>query len=206
MNANTHADATAAGRPNTGGGRRRSLWKTPALITALILPIPMLGAYFIDDWNWAPSAFVVLGILLFGMGFTYQLITRNRDSIAYRAAVCIAFVTSFTLTWGSFVQMADVTSAAAMYFVVPIVEIIGAVAARLQPKGMARALFATAITQALVLTAAFIILLTQKPQLTSWTPPELRGFAGNAICLILILASAFLFRKAERNESAPVAA
>ena len=195
-----------ASRPKAGGGRHGGLWKTPALITALILPIPMLGMHFVDDWNWAPSAFAVLGILLFGMGFTYQLITRNRDAIAYRAAVCIAFVTSFALTWGSFVQMADVTPVAAMYFAIPVVEIIGAVAARLQPKGMARALLATAITQALVLTAAFIILLTQKPQLTSWTPPELRGFAGNAVSLGMFLASAFLFRKAARNESTPVPA
>lgn len=201
MNTNMHADRTAAGAMNGLGGRRRSLWKTPALTTALILMIPLLGNYFVDDWNWAPGGFVLLGALLFSIALAYQLATRDRDSIAYRAAVCIAFVTSFVLAWGSFVQMADVTPVAAMYFAVPIVGIIGAAVARLQPKAMARALFATALAQALVLAAAFIILMTRKPQLTSWTPPELRGFAGNAICLMLFLASAFLFRKAGRSES-----
>jgi hypothetical protein len=37
MNTNMHADKTVAGRTNDGGGRRRSLWKSPATITALIL-------------------------------------------------------------------------------------------------------------------------------------------------------------------------
>jgi len=185
------------------GGRPRSLWKTLALITALILPIPLLGNHFVDGWNWPPGAFVVVGALLFGMGLTYELVTRNRDAIAYRAAVGIAFAAAFLLTWGNFVQMADVTPAAAMYFGVPMVGAVGAAVARLRPKGMARALFATALAQALVWAVAFTILITRNPQVTSWTPPELRGFAGNAFNVMLFVASALLFRTAAREESAP---
>ena len=198
-----HADKTVAGRTNDGGGRRRSLWKSPALITALLLVIPLLGNHFVDGWNWPPGAFVVLGALLFSISFTYQLVTRNRDAIAYRAAVGIAFAAAFLLTWGNFVQMADVTPAAAMYFGVPIVGLIGAAVARLRPKGMALALFATALAQALVLAVALIILITRNPQVTSWTPPELRGFGGNAFFVMLFAGSALLFRKAGRGESAP---
>jgi len=65
------------------------------LVTALILPIPLLGNHFVDGWNWPPAAFVVVGTLLFGIGFTYELVTRNRDAIAYRAAVGIAFPSLF---------------------------------------------------------------------------------------------------------------
>ncbi len=93
----------------------------------------------------------MVGALIFGIGFTYELITRNRDAFAYRAAVGIAFTAGFLLVWGNFVQMADVTPAAAMYFGVPIVGLIGAAVARLRPNGMARALFATALAQVLVL-------------------------------------------------------
>ena len=203
MNTNTYADETAAGGTNDGGGRRRSLWKSPALVTALILLIPLLGDYFIDGWNWPPAAFVVLGALIFGIGLTYELVTRNRDAIAYRAAIGIAFAAGFLLTWGNFVQMADVTPAAAMYFGVPIVGLIGAAVARLRPNGMTRALFATALAQALVLAVVLIILITHNPQVTSWTPPELRGFGGNAFFVMLFTGSALLFRKAGRGESAP---
>ena len=44
-----------------GGGRRRSLWKSPALVTALIVTILLLASHFVDDWNWHPGAFVVVG-------------------------------------------------------------------------------------------------------------------------------------------------
>ena len=198
MNTTMHADKTVAGRKNDGGGRRRSLWKSPALITALILLIPLLGNHFVDGWHWPPGAFVLAGTLLFGISLTYQLVTRNRDTIAYRAAVGIACAATFLLAWVNLVQWADVTPAAVMYFGVPIVGVIGAAVARLRPNGMARALFATALAQALVLAVALIILITRNPQVTSWTPPELRGFGLNAFFVMLFVVSALLFRAAAR--------
>jgi hypothetical protein len=205
MDTNMHADKTSAGRTSDGAGRRRSLWKSPALITALLLVIPLLGNHFVDGWNWPPGAFVVFGALIFGIGFTYELITRNRDATAYRAAVGIAFAAGFLLVWGNFVQMADVTPVAAVYFGVPIVGLIGAAVARLRPNGMARALFVTAIAQAMVLAAAVMILISRNPEVSSWTPPEWRGLGGNAFFAMLFAGSALLFRKAGRGESAPAA-
>jgi CHASE2 domain-containing sensor protein len=193
---------TAAGRKDYGGGRRRSLWKSPALIAALIVTGLLLASHFVDGWNWRPKAFVVVGALIFGIGFTYELVTRNRDAIAYRAGVGIAFAAGFLLLWGNFVQMADVNPAAAMYFGVPVVGMIGVVVARLRPKGMARALFVTALAQALVLAAVFIMMINRNNQVTSWTPPELRGIGGNAFFVIVFAGSAFLFRKAARGEPA----
>jgi hypothetical protein len=182
------------------GVRRRSLWKSPALVAALIVTVLVLASHFVDVWNWPPAAFVVVGALIFGIGFTYELVTRNRDAIAYRAAVGIAFVTGFLLLWGNFVQMADVNPAAAMYFGVPVVGIIGAVVARLRPNGMARALFVTALVQALVVMIALII---RNPQDTPWTAAVLRGFGGNGFNVMLFIASALLFRRAARGECAP---
>jgi hypothetical protein len=206
MNTKMHPDKTAEGSANDGAGRRRSLWKAPALLAALIVTTLLLASHFVDGWNWSPGAFVVVGALVFGIGFTYELITRNRDAITYRAAVGIAFTAGFLLMWTNFVQMADVNPAAAMYFGVPIVGLIGAAVARLRPNGMARALFATAFAQALVLAAVLIMLITQNPQVTSWTSPELRGFGGNAFLAMLFAGSALLFREAGRGKSSPVAA
>ena len=107
--------------------RRRSLWKGPALITALILLIPLLGNRFVDGWNWGVGAFVLLGTLVFGIGLAYQLVTRNADTIAYRAAVGLALALALPLFWMNWVQAADdVNLAALMYFWVLIVGIIGA--------------------------------------------------------------------------------
>jgi hypothetical protein len=199
MNTSIHGKAVA-GKTVEGGGRRRSLWKSPALITGLLLLIPLLGNHFVDGWNWPPSGFVLVGTLLFGTGLTYQLVTRNWDTIAYRAAVGVALATAFVLFWGNFVQAADdVNPAAVMYLGVPIMGIIGAVIARFKPDGMARALFATALAQALVLAIALTI---RNPQVVPWSPAVLRGFVGNAFFVMLFVGSALLFRRAARGESA----
>ena len=186
-----------------GGGRRRSLWKGPALITALILLIPLLGNYFVDGWKWDLGGFVVVGTLVFGLGLTYQLVTRNVATTAYRAAVGVALVTAFPLVWMNFIQAADdVNPAAMMYLGVPIVAIIGAAMARFQPNGMTRALFATALAQALVLAIALI----RNPPVTSWAAAVWRGFGLNAFFLMLFVGSALLFRTAARRGSAQGAA
>ena len=188
------------------GGRRRSLWKTPAVITVLILGIPLLRSLFAGGWGWDIRVFLLVGAvgtLLFGIGLTFQMVIRKLGTPAYRAAVGVALVTVFLLVWGNFVQGADdVNPAAFGYFVAPMVGIIGAAVARFQPNGMARALFVTALVQALVLVIALII---RNPQVTPWTAAVLRGFGGNAFNVVLFVASALLFRKAARAESAPVA-
>jgi hypothetical protein len=105
-----HGRKTVAERTNGGGGRRRSLWKGPVLTTALILLIPVLGNQFVDGWNWPLRAFVLVGTLIFGLGLTYQLVTRNVDAIAYRAAVGIAIVAAFLLVWVNFIQSNAMTA------------------------------------------------------------------------------------------------
>ena len=177
-----------------------------AVITALILGIPLLRDVFANGLHWDIRGFLVVGAfgtLLFGIGLTFQMVIRKLGTPAYRAAVGVALVTAFLLVWGNFVQGADdVNPAAFGYFVVPMVGIIGAAMARFQPNGMARALFVTALVQALVLVIALII---RNPQVTPWTAAVLRGFGGNAFNVMLFVASAFLFRKAGRRESAPAA-
>jgi hypothetical protein len=65
---------------------------------------------------------------------------------------------------------------------------------------MARALFVTALAQALVLA---IVLMVRNPGVTPWTAAVLRGFGGNAVFFMLFVGSALLFRKAASVESAP---
>jgi hypothetical protein len=184
--------------------RRRSLWKTPAVITALILGIPLLRSLFAGGWGWDIRAFLLVGAagtLLFSIGLTFQMVIRKLGSPAYRAGVGVALATVFLLVWGNFVQGADgVNPAAFAYFVAPMVGIIGAAIARFQPNGMARALIVTALVQVLVLVTALIF---RNPQVTPWTAAVVRGFCGNAFDAMFFVASALLFRKAARAESAP---
>ena len=179
---------------------RRSLWKGPALTTALLLPFPILGNHFVEGWNWPLPGFILVGTILFGLGLAYQLATRRMDSLAYRAAVAIALATALLVVWGNFVQAADDVNPAAMLFLtVPLVGLIGAALARFRPAGMTRAMFAVALAQGLV----FVIVLSRNPPVTSWSAAVWRGFGGNAVSLMLFISSALLFRKAARAELTP---
>ena len=189
---------------NHGGGRRRSIWKGPAFITALILSIPLLRSLFASGWDWDVRVFLLVGAvgtLLFSIGLACQMVIRKLGTTVYRAAVGVALVTTFGLVWGNFVQAADdVNPAAMMYLSVPLVGIIAAAMARFRPDGMARVLFVTALAQALVLA---IVMVVRTPGVTPWTAAVLRGFGGNAVFFMLFVASALLFRKAASVESAP---
>src|SRR5438309_9897358 len=108
---------------NSHPDARRSLWKRPASVTTVILLILLLANHFVPGWNWPPKAFVLFGVLIFGIGLTYELVTRNADTLAYRSAVGIALVSGFVLFWGNFVQAADDVNpvpGALTYLIVPV--------------------------------------------------------------------------------------
>lgn len=181
----------------TSTAEPRSLWKTPAIVTALIVMLPILGNHFVEDWHWDVRGFVLFGTIIFSLAFSFQFITRNIHTAAYRYALGLTLVFSFTVFWGNWVQAADdVNPAALAYLIVPVVGVIGAVIARFRAKGMSLALSAMAITQAVLLARAFII---RNPDLTPWTAPVIRGFVGNTINLAAFVVAALLFRKAARQ-------
>lgn len=87
-------------------------------------------------------------------------------------------------------------------FVAAGVLLFGAATARLRPQGMSRALFATAVAQAMVPVLAIVI----------WKPlvadeENLAGLMGvlflNAFIVLLFVASAVLFRRAGDSEPKP---
>jgi hypothetical protein len=167
-----------------------------AIATALILLLPLLAMQFTDAVVWGPADFVVAGILLFGAGLTYELVTRKGGTIAYRAAVGVAVAAALLLVWMNLAVGligSEENPANLMYGGVLVVGIIGAVIARLQPHGMALALFAMALAQAIVPLIA----------LTIWNPQINSGVVGvlgvNALFVLLFAGSALLFRHAARE-------
>jgi hypothetical protein len=118
----------------------------------------------------------------------------NRN--AYRFAVGVALAAAFVLVWlslGVGIIGADGDPANTMYFGVLAVGIVGAIVARFRPHGMARALFATALAQALVAAIALIAGLG-----LPWSPP-LEILALNGFFVALFVGSGLLFRHAGRE-------
>jgi hypothetical protein len=121
------------------------------------------------------------------------------NSTAYRSAVGVALAAAFLLVWlslGVGIIGADGDPANLMYFGVLAVGIVGAIIARLRPNGMARALFAMALAQALVAAIALIAELG-----LPWSPPT-EILALNGFFIASFAASAWLFRRAAREQEA----
>lgn len=181
------------------GGRRGSRWKIAAsAIAALILLLPMVAIQFTDQVRWDAADFAIVVALLVTAGVTYELAVRKRGNSAYRSAVGVALAAAFILVWvnGAVGVIGDEhNDANLMYGGVLAVGIIGAFIARFQPHGMARALFATALAQALV--AAFALIAGMGSTGPIWTQDILilTGFFA-----ALWLLSAWLFRRAAREE------
>jgi hypothetical protein len=163
----------------------------PALVTALILLIPLLAAP-----AWSVFDFVIAGALIFGTGLAYELVARKAGNIAYRAAVGVALAAAFLLIWGNAAVGITDSDADLMFFLwVPTVGIMGAIIARFQPRGMARAMFAMALTQALVAVLALIAGIV--PAYNSAF--EVLGITGFYVALFV--GSALLFRHAGREQT-----
>jgi hypothetical protein len=114
----------------------------------------------------------------------------------YRFAAGVALAAAFILAWlslGVGVIGKDGDPANLMYFGVLAVGVIGAIVARFRPNGMARALFAMALAQALIAVIALIFGLG-----LPWSPP-LEILVLNGFFVALFLGSAWLFRNAARE-------
>jgi hypothetical protein len=163
------------------------------LATAFILLIP-----FLAEWPWSLTDFVFAGALIFGTGLTYVLVARKAGNIAYRAAVGIALAAAFLLVWINLavgIIGSEDNLANSMYIGVLGVGIVGAIIARFRSHGMARALLATALAQALVAVIALIF------GLGSGSPPGVSGILVlNGFFVALFVGSAWLFRNAGREQ------
>lgn len=112
---------------------------------------------------------------------------------AYRAAIGVALAAACILVWlslGVGIIGKDGDPANLMYFGVLAVGIIGAVIARFRPHGMARALFAMALAQALVAAIALVARLG-----LPWSGPA-EIVLLNAFFVAMFAGSAWLFRRA----------
>ena len=118
----------------------------------------------------------------------------------YRFATGVALAAALLLIWlslGVGIIGADGDPANVMYFGVLAIGVIGAVITRFEPYGMARALFAMALAQALVTIVAVVAGLG-----LPWSgPAEL--LALNGFFIALYVGSAWLFRRSAHEHAKP---
>lgn len=138
---------------------RRAIWV--AVITLLILAVPLVAMQFTDEVKWSLPDFIIMGALIFSTGFSFVLLTKSSVNIIHRAAVALAVAATFLLIW---VNLAvgligsGPNAANLMYAGIVIILIGGFFISRFTIKGMETAMFVTAIA---LLFVAVIQLLGQ---------------------------------------------
>lgn len=158
-----------------------------ALVTAILLLVPLLAMQFGSQVHWSLFDFLTAGALIFGTGLAFELIIRRRGNLAYRLAVGVALGAAFLLIWISIavgIIGSENNPANLMYAGVLGVGIIGAVIARLKPGGMARTMFAVAAAQLLVGALALLM--------AGWENTLILNVVFSAMWVV----SALLFRRA----------
>lgn len=69
-----------------------------AVATGVILLIPLVAMQFTDEVKWGLPDFIVIGILLFGMGFLYVHIARVVPR-KYRTLIGVACIITLLYIW-----------------------------------------------------------------------------------------------------------
>ena len=142
------------GREDLGSGRGGNRWRIAYWgFTALVLLVPLVAMPFHDGVSRNISAFIFAAVLLTMTGVGYEVMARNDPRAAYRAGAGFALAAGLLIIWiigavgiiGSEDEPANL-----LYGVVLAVGAIGSMIARFAPKGMARAMYATAIAHGLV--------------------------------------------------------
>ncbi|MGB9906803.1 MAG: hypothetical protein ACPLRR_05385 [Candidatus Saccharicenans sp.] len=148
--------------------------------------------------GWTALDFTVAGIMWFGAGLAYGLVTPKRKDLIYRIAVALAAATGLLLFWSNLAVGligSEDEPANLMYFGVLVVAFIGSVISRFEPQGLAVAMWVTAGAQALTVVIALVAGWQHLPESSV---VEIIGV--NVFFVLLWVASALLYRQAAKRE------
>ncbi|MDZ4805068.1 MAG: hypothetical protein SGI90_09430 [Candidatus Eisenbacteria bacterium] len=175
-----------------------------ALVTALILMVPLVAMQFSSEVDWNVGDFIVMGALLFGTGLVYEFVAGRSSNGVYRFAVGLSAVTSLLLIWVNLavgIIGSEDNSANLMYGAVLAVGFLGAIASRLEPQGMAKVLFSMSFVQLLI---PFVALLVWQGDM-AFEPGVVVTFGANALFVVLFAGAGLLFRQAGTAQTAVTA-
>lgn len=171
----------------------------PLLAAAVLLAVPLVAMKFTDQVVWTLSDFVIMGGLVVGTGALFELALMKTNDGVYRLAAGVALGAAFLLFWINgavgIIGSAD-NDANMMYLGVLALGIGGAIGAGFRPRGLARALFATALAHVAVGALALVAGLG--------SPWHVVGLTGTFAALFV--GSGLLFRRAARKQRSAVAA
>ncbi len=176
------------------GRRRWSPWRITGWgFAACLLLLPLIAMRFTDEVNWTASDFVFAGVLFGSVGLAFEFIVRKSSSLAYRLGAAGAVVTAFLTVWvNAAVGMIGEGPYNLLFGGVLLIALIGAIIARFEPAGLARAMVAAAIWQGMLSVVGM--------------STDAHGGMLSMTFVVPWLLAAGLFRKAARDGQSAVSA
>jgi len=163
-----------------------------ALGVGALLLVPLIAMQITAEVQWTAFDFAVAGGALFLAGAAFDALARQAYGSGYRLAAVIAVGASVLLFWinGAVGIGSDTDTPNILYLLVPVIGLLGALAARLRPAGMALALLAMAAAHA---TIGLSTLMLEPASLSLGETREI--VAITLLFVAAYLASASLFRQ-----------
>ena len=141
-----------AGRVEHRGERRWSPWRIAGWsLPVLLLLLPAAAMRFTSEVNWTASDFIFAGLLFGSVGLAFELIVRKSRSLSYRLGAGLAVVAAFLTVWvNAAVGMigSEDNPYNLLFGGVLLLALVGAILARFEARGMARAMALAALAQA----------------------------------------------------------
>lgn len=162
----------------------------PAIVTLVLLSIPLVAMQYTSEVQWDPFDFVVMGTLLFAPGSALEWLLRRANSWPYRLGVAGGVLSTSLMVWSNMAVgliAGEGNPINGLLLAVPIVGIAGVLLARFRAAGMAFTLLAMSCSQALIAGIA----LWQ-----GWKPLRhgpVDVWAPNALFILFYLGAAVMF-------------
>ena len=164
-------------------------------LAALLLAAPAVAMRFSDEVNWGAEDFGLFGAMLLAAGAGAELACRAQ-SLAYRAGAALAVSGTFLMVWISVaVGILGDGRSDLVYVGVLATGLAGAVLARFEAGGMAKAM--TAMAAAQIGVTLFALAVGLAPVGTA-----IQAICVNAMFAVLFIGSAVFFRTAARGGEA----
>ncbi len=167
------------------GRRGVSPWRIIGWGTiAALLLAPLVAMQFTSEVDWDESDFIAMGFVFGSLGLALEFMVTRSESIAYRIASGIAILAAFLLIWAN-LAVGMIGSEANPYNLlvggVLAIVLVGSIAVRFRPMGMAIVTGAAGLTQIAIAIGGL--------------STDARGAFFSAVLGGLWLLAALLFRK-----------
>lgn len=163
-----------------------------AVLTGLILMIPLIAMQFSTEVDWSAFDFLIMGILLFCTGAVFVLLTRQASNMVYRAGMAGAIGTTLLMIWSNIAVGligAGPHWGNFMYAGVVAVVLIGTYFSAFTAKGMERAMIAASLSLVVLAVVALAAGMANYPGSST-----VEILAVNGFFFALYFGSALLFR------------